>query len=66
MTDARSDISIGEAGDISIGDLQTCFRAILMTTICAILDGLSLMLANETGSELRKPLGFAMLTDRSF
>jgi multidrug efflux pump subunit AcrB len=37
------------------------FRPILMTTMCAILGGLPLMLSSGTGSELRKPLGFAMV-----
>ena len=33
----------------------------MMTTMCAILGGLPLMLAGGTGSELRQPLGFAMV-----
>ncbi|MEJ0047647.1 MAG: efflux RND transporter permease subunit [Rhodospirillales bacterium] len=37
------------------------FRPILMTTMCALLGGLPLMLSSGTGSELRKPLGFAMV-----
>jgi len=37
------------------------FRPILMTTMCALLGGLPLMLGNGTGSELRKPLGYAMV-----
>jgi multidrug efflux pump subunit AcrB len=37
------------------------FRPILMTTICALLGGLPLMLSNGTGSELRKPLGSMIL-----
>jgi hydrophobe/amphiphile efflux-1 (HAE1) family protein len=43
---------------------QACllrFRPILMTTMAAMLSGLPLMLANGAGSELRKPLGFAMV-----
>jgi hydrophobe/amphiphile efflux-1 (HAE1) family protein len=43
---------------------QAClmrFRPILMTTMCAILGGLPLMLASGAGSELRKPLGYAMV-----
>ncbi|WP_428483506.1 efflux RND transporter permease subunit [Rhodopila sp.] len=43
---------------------QACllrFRPILMTTMAALLSGLPLMLANGAGSELRKPLGFAMV-----
>ena len=43
---------------------QACllrFRPILMTTMAALLSGLPLMLGNGAGSELRKPLGFAMV-----
>ncbi|MBI3513502.1 MAG: multidrug efflux RND transporter permease subunit [Proteobacteria bacterium] len=43
---------------------QAClmrFRPIMMTTMAALLGGLPLMLASGTGSELRKPLGFAMV-----
>jgi HAE1 family hydrophobic/amphiphilic exporter-1 len=43
---------------------QACllrFRPILMTTMAAMLGGLPLMVANGAGSELRKPLGFAMV-----
>jgi hydrophobe/amphiphile efflux-1 (HAE1) family protein len=37
------------------------FRPILMTTCCALLGGAPLMLGLGTGSELRQPLGFAMV-----
>jgi hydrophobe/amphiphile efflux-1 (HAE1) family protein len=37
------------------------FRPILMTTFCALLGGLPLMIGTGTGSELRQPLGFAMV-----
>ncbi len=37
------------------------FRPILMTTMAAMLSGLPLMLQDGAGSELRKPLGFAMV-----
>jgi hydrophobe/amphiphile efflux-1 (HAE1) family protein len=37
------------------------FRPILMTTMCALLGGLPLMLSNGVGSELRKPLGYAIV-----
>jgi HAE1 family hydrophobic/amphiphilic exporter-1 len=43
---------------------QACvlrFRPIMMTTMCAILGGLPLMLGGGMGSELRRPLGFAMV-----
>ena len=43
---------------------QACllrFRPILMTTMAAILSGAPLMLESGAGSELRKPLGFAMV-----
>jgi hydrophobe/amphiphile efflux-1 (HAE1) family protein len=37
------------------------FRPILMTTMAALLTGLPLMLGTGAGSELRRPLGFAMV-----
>jgi multidrug efflux pump subunit AcrB len=37
------------------------FRPILMTTMCALLGGLPLMLGTGTGSELRQPLGYAVV-----
>jgi len=43
---------------------QACllrFRPILMTTMAAMLGGLPLMLGSGAGSELRRPLGFAMV-----
>ncbi len=43
---------------------QACllrFRPIMMTTMAAMLGGLPLMLGAGTGSELRRPLGFAMV-----
>jgi HAE1 family hydrophobic/amphiphilic exporter-1 len=43
---------------------QACvlrFRPIMMTTMCAILGGLPLMLGSGTGAELRQPLGYAMV-----
>ncbi len=43
---------------------QACllrFRPILMTTMAAMLTGLPLMLESGAGSELRRPLGYAMV-----
>jgi hydrophobe/amphiphile efflux-1 (HAE1) family protein len=43
---------------------QACllrFRPIFMTTMAAMLAGIPLMLGNGAGSELRRPLGFAMV-----
>jgi hydrophobe/amphiphile efflux-1 (HAE1) family protein len=43
---------------------QACllrFRPIMMTTMAALLSGVPLMLQNGAGSELRKPLGLAMV-----
>jgi len=43
---------------------QACllrFRPIMMTTMCALLAGLALMLGHGAGSELRRPLGYAMV-----
>ena len=37
------------------------FRPILMTTLAALLAGVPLMLGTGTGSELRQPLGYAMV-----
>ncbi len=37
------------------------FRPILMTTLCALFGGVPLMLGTGTGSELRQPLGYAMV-----
>jgi len=37
------------------------FRPILMTTLCAILGGVPLMLGAGTGSEIRQPLGYAIV-----
>jgi hydrophobe/amphiphile efflux-1 (HAE1) family protein len=37
------------------------FRPILMTTMCAVLGGVPLMLGTGTGAELRQPLGYAMV-----
>lgn len=37
------------------------FRPILMTTMCALLGGVPLTIGTGTGSELRQPLGFAMV-----
>ncbi len=43
---------------------QACllrFRPIMMTTMCTLLAGLPLMLGRGAGSELRQPLGYAMV-----
>ncbi|MBV8619353.1 MAG: efflux RND transporter permease subunit [Curvibacter sp.] len=37
------------------------FRPIMMTTMCALLGGLPLMLGHGAGSELRRPLGYSMV-----
>ena len=37
------------------------FRPIMMTTMAALLGGVPLMLGTGTGSELRQPLGYAMV-----
>lgn len=37
------------------------FRPILMTTMCAVLSGVPMMFAAGPGSELRQPLGFAIV-----
>jgi len=43
---------------------QACllrFRPIMMTTMAALLGGIPLMLSHGAGSELRRPLGYAMV-----
>jgi multidrug efflux pump subunit AcrB len=43
---------------------QACimrFRPILMTTMAALLGGVPMMLGNGVGSELRQPLGYAIV-----
>ncbi|GJD60866.1 efflux RND transporter permease subunit [Methylobacterium frigidaeris] len=43
---------------------QACllrFRPILMTTLCALLGAVPLMLGTGTGSEIRQPLGYAIV-----
>ena len=37
------------------------FRPILMTTMCALFGGVPLMVGTGTGSEIRQPLGYAMV-----
>jgi HAE1 family hydrophobic/amphiphilic exporter-1 len=37
------------------------FRPIMMTTMAALLGGVPLMLGTGTGSEIRQPLGYAMV-----
>jgi HAE1 family hydrophobic/amphiphilic exporter-1 len=37
------------------------FRPILMTTLCALLGGVPLMVGTGTGSEIRQPLGYAIV-----
>jgi len=37
------------------------FRPILMTTACAALSGIPMILMNGTGSEFRRPLGYAIV-----
>jgi hydrophobe/amphiphile efflux-1 (HAE1) family protein len=42
------------------------FRPILMTTAAAMLGGVPLMLGSGTGSEIRQPLGYAMVGGLAF
>ena len=53
-----------EGADPTDAIRQACllrFRPILMTTMATLLAGLPLMLGAGTGSELRQPLGYAMV-----
>jgi multidrug efflux pump subunit AcrB len=48
---------------------QACllrFRPIMMTTMTALLSGVPLMLGSGSGSELRQPLGYAMVGGLAF
>jgi hydrophobe/amphiphile efflux-1 (HAE1) family protein len=48
---------------------QACllrFRPIMMTTLTALLSGVPLMLGHGSGSELRQPLGYAMVGGLAF
>ena len=48
---------------------QACllrFRPIMMTTMTALLSGMPLMLGHGSGSELRQPLGYAMVGGLAF
>jgi multidrug efflux pump subunit AcrB len=49
------------ARDAIHGACRVRFRPILMTTMAAILGGLPLALGRGTGSELRRPLGIAIV-----
>jgi multidrug efflux pump subunit AcrB len=42
------------------------FRPILMTTAAAMLAGIPLALGHGTGSEMRQPLGYAMVGGLAF
>jgi HAE1 family hydrophobic/amphiphilic exporter-1 len=37
------------------------FRPIMMTTMCALFSGIPLMIGTGTGSEIRQPLGYALV-----
>jgi hydrophobe/amphiphile efflux-1 (HAE1) family protein len=52
----------GESPEAAIREAALLrFRPILMTTMAALLGGLALMLSHGPGSELRQPLGYAMV-----
>ena len=52
----------GESAETAIREAALLrFRPILMTTMAALLGGLALMLSHGPGSELRQPLGYAMV-----
>jgi hydrophobe/amphiphile efflux-1 (HAE1) family protein len=52
----------GESAEDAIREAALLrFRPILMTTMAALLGGLALMLSHGPGSELRQPLGYAMV-----
>src|SRR6185436_11359646 len=52
----------GESAEAAIREACLLrFRPILMTTMAAILGGFALMFSHGAGSELRQPLGYAMV-----
>jgi len=62
------DFAIGAERDEHMSPIQAIrqacllrFRPILMTTAAAVLAGVPLMLGTGTGSEMRQPLGYAMV-----
>ena len=56
---AERDGHVAARGDPQGGLLR--FRPIMMTTMAALLGGVPLMLGAGTGSEIRQPLGYAMV-----
>ena len=59
---AMAEEAEGKSAEEAIHNACTLrFRPILMTTICAILAGVPLMLGGGIGSQLRQPLGFAIV-----
>src|SRR5213079_413853 len=62
------DFAIAAEGDEHLTPQQSIrqaailrFRPIMMTTMAALLGGVPLMLGTGTGSEIRQPLGYAMV-----
>src|SRR5258708_21040371 len=54
----------GEGRPPEVAIREACllrFRPIMMTTMATLLGGLPLMLGSGSGSELRQPLGYAMV-----
>ena len=64
MVDVALHLERNEGKPPEVAIFEACklrFRPILMTTMCALLGGVPLMIGTGTGSELRRPLGFAMV-----
>src|SRR5437763_11742092 len=56
------DTASTEIYTLSLHDaLPICFRPIMMTTMAALLGAVPLALGTGTGSELRRPLGIAII-----
>jgi hydrophobe/amphiphile efflux-1 (HAE1) family protein len=59
---AMAEEASGKSAEEAIHNACTLrFRPILMTTLCAILAGVPLMLGGGIGAQLRQPLGFAIV-----
>jgi multidrug efflux pump subunit AcrB len=58
----KNGIMLGLSPECAISEARLLrFRPILMTTMAALLGGVPLMLGTGAGSELRQPLGYAMV-----
>ena len=62
------DVALGQQREQKLGAYDAIFKAsllrfrpIMMTTMCALLGAIPLVISNGAGSELRRPLGVAVI-----